>query len=92
MLPAHVVARAVKPTQYDISNADMLALCRALDPKRVSYGMNYSALRIASQICVAEPDKLSAKQRNAAIRIGLRFRRQLPPDIVATLASARSAA
>jgi hypothetical protein len=74
----------------DLPDAEMLTLIRALSPDRVTYGMMSAAKRIAGNIqrAVSDPPTgfpLSERERNAAIRIAYRYRRQMPNSVIALL-------
>jgi len=69
----------------DLPNDEMTVLCKALSPATVSYAPGTAAKRIARGISGAEVSALSAKQRNAAIRIAYRYRRQMPNSVIAIL-------
>jgi hypothetical protein len=68
---------AIEPRLLDRPDADLRALIDNL-AGNVSFGMNSQAKRIvASAYMVVDPANLSPAQRNAIIRIGHRYRRQL---------------
>jgi len=60
----------------DLPDADIDALRQNL-ASNVSFGMNPAGKRIALSCAGMPLDQLSAKQRDAVIRIALRYRRQL---------------
>ena len=61
----------------DLPDEEMSELCRCLGRVR-SFGMNHGATRIADMGSKKSVADLSPKMRHALIRIGHRFRRQLP--------------
>ena len=56
----------------------------------VSFGMNANAKRIALSVNNLHPRNMSAKQRDAIIRIAYRFRRQLSDRCRAMVAGAKT--
>jgi hypothetical protein len=84
VMPAHVVAKAQAeaPVLLDLPDSEISALVRALTSPAVSFGMNRSAARIVEAIAAKEAAELSPAQRNAAIRIAYRYRRQLPRAVL----------
>lgn len=79
VLPAHVTPPADEV--LDLPDADILAVQRALGAPSLSFGTSRSTARIADTISRTNVDQLSKLQRNAAIRIAYRFRRQMPRHV-----------
>jgi hypothetical protein len=79
VMPAHVTPPAQEV--LDLPDADMLVVQRALGASGLCFGMNQSAARVADAVVKTELGQLSARQRNAAIRIAYRFRRQMPRNV-----------
>jgi hypothetical protein len=69
----------------DLPDADIAILVRALAPDRVSYPVYSAAKRIAANLNRTNGVPLSPRERNAAIRIASRFRRQMPNTVIAML-------
>jgi hypothetical protein len=69
----------------DLPDREMAVVVKALSPDRVSYPLGAAAKRIAANINRTTGAPLSPRERNAAIRMAYRFRRQMPNSVIAIL-------
>jgi hypothetical protein len=79
---------ATAPVLLDLPDAEMGALIKMISPDRVSYGVAVPAKHIATNVQrfgAPGTKPLSPRERNAAIRIAYRYRRQMPTGVIALL-------
>lgn len=69
----------------DLPDKEMAIVVRAISPERVSYPISSAAKRIAANMQRIIGNPWTARERNAAIRIAYRFRKQMPNDVIAIL-------